>query len=341
MRPDEKIWPATKPSALVHALSAEGVIPADDLLGGTQLTVSQLALADTRVSLNQIIEICRNGLRLSRGPLIGFRAGQRFHVSSCGVFGFALLCSTDIRQAMRFTQRYHPLATPLCEIAYSEECGRAGWMIDPIAHPAVDGPLYRFLLELQFGIHTTVNRDIMGSPFTPLEFHVRYEPQEDVAVYREVFGCEVRFQQPRNRMIWDSAWMDQRPENGNEAAFATVSKLCDKMLEELHQRTGVAGKVRQTLTSHLRRETGLDQVAHTLNLTERTLRRKLREERTSFRQLLDELKMQVAIKHLRDTAMTVEEIASLVGFADTAAFRRAFRRWTYRSPHDFKNLATN
>ena len=77
-------------------------------------------------------------------------------------------------------------------------------------------------------------------------------------------------------------------------------------------------------------------VAKQLHMTERTLRRKLREEETSFRKIIDELRMHVAIRYLRDTYLTVEEVADSLGFSDDASFRLAFRRWTHPSPLEFR-----
>ena len=74
-------------------------------------------------------------------------------------------------------------------------------------------------------------------------------------------------------------------------------------------------------------------------MTPRTLRRRLREQNTSYRQLLDELRMNVAIKYFRDTTLTVEDVAHSLGYSDAANFRHAFRRWTSATPDQFKNIS--
>jgi AraC-like DNA-binding protein len=90
---------------------------------------------------------------------------------------------------------------------------------------------------------------------------------------------------------------------------------------------------------NLMRPTNLEDVARNLNMSARTLRRKLREENTSFRQLVDELRRDFALRYLRDTDLTVEDIAETLGFSDAANFRHAFRRWTNASPHEFRNAS--
>jgi len=100
--------------------------------------------------------------------------------------------------------------------------------------------------------------------------------------------------------------------------------------------------VRSYLLATLGRHTSLDHAAARLVVPVRTLRRKLRDEGTSFRDLFDQLRAEVAIKYLRDTQMTVEDIAHALGFSETANFRHAFRRRNCASPQDFRRtLAIN
>jgi AraC-like DNA-binding protein len=333
--PNEKVYPIVKLATVVAALAADGVPPAE-ALARTQLSSDALSSPATRVSLNQIIECYGNAIKLSRDRFFAYRVGLRFHVSTYGMYGFAILSSTTFRQTMQFAVKYHQLATPLAEIAFREKDGRGIWSINPMPHPAVDASLYRFLTEMQFGIHVSLHRDVMGPSFVPQELHLTYRPPFDARDYRQAFGCAVFFEQPENKLVFDAASLGAVPQFGNEITYATVLSLCDEMMDELQFRTGVAGKVREALLVNLARPTNFDAVARYLKLSSRTLRRKLEDEKTSFRALLDELRMHVAIKFLRDTDLTIEAIADALGFSDAANFRHAFRRWTKGSPQDFR-----
>ena len=80
------------------------------------------------------------------------------------------------------------------------------------------------------------------------------------------------------------------------------------------------------------------QVAQELGMSSRTLRRRLAEAQTSFRQLIDELRRDTALKYLRETEMTVEDVSYALGFSDSANFRHAFRRWTSSTPQAFRGV---
>jgi AraC-like DNA-binding protein len=335
---DDKLYPAVKIAIVADLLREEG-IPAAKALLSTGLSEGNLTSAATRVSLKQVVQCYRNAIQFSSNPFIAYQAGLRFHVSAYGMYGFAILSSTNFRQTMYFATKYHELAAPLADISFNEVGGLGMWAIVPLALPQPDPTLYRFLTEAQFGVHASLHGDVMGPSFAPKELHVTYRPTGDAEAYSQVFGCPVLFEQRGNKFVFDAAWLDRAPKLGSEVTYSSVVSLCDHLLEELHLNAGVAGKVRQALLVNLARPTNFEAIAKHLHMTPRTLRRRLREENTSFRDLLDDLRMQVAIKYFRDTKLTVEDVAHSLGYSDAANFRHAFRRWTKATPDQFKSLS--
>jgi AraC-like DNA-binding protein len=333
--PEERVYPAQKVVVLLDALTREG-IAASRALTAVGLTVQEISDPATRVSLTQVIACCRDAIRLSPDPMFPYRTGLHFHMSTYGMYGFAMLSSMDFRQTMRFAERYHQLAAPLIDMAFGEEDGRAVWTLTPKAHPLMDPWLYRRVVEMYFGIHTSLHRDIMGQDFAPSELRVTFAAPSDPAAYAGALGASVQFCQPRNQLLFDAGWLDRRPNLGNALTYAAVLEVCDRFVDELQRRAGVVGTVRHLLLTNLMRNLSLEDVARDLGMSVRTLRRRLAEQGASYRQLTDELRRDVAINYLRETDMTVEDIAYALGFSDAANFRQAFRRWTSATPHRFR-----
>jgi AraC-like DNA-binding protein len=336
--PDDKVYPVIKLATVVDALAEEG-IPAKDVLAGVRLSREEISSPAARISLNQLIECYGNAAGLSRDPCFSYRTGQRFHVSAYGMYGFAILSSMNYRQTMQFAENYHQLATPFAELHFREQNGSGVWTITPMPHSRVNASLYKFLVEIQLGICVSLHRDVMGPLFTAREFHVTYPRSDNAAKHPDIFECPVSYGEPENRFVFDATWLDGTPRLGNEITHATVVELCDRLMDELRLSAGVAGKVRRVLLGNLMRPRSLGDIAGQLYMSERTLRRKLREESTSFRILADQLRTEIAIKYLRDTELTVEAIAELLGFSDAANFRQAFRRWTKATPHAFRDTS--
>jgi AraC-like DNA-binding protein len=335
--PDEAVYPVVKVATILDALVQQGVASVE-ALKGVQLSQVDIASPATRVSLNQILECYRNAARLSSDPRFAYRTGLRFHVSSYGMFGFAILSSMNFRQTMNFAVQYHALATPSADISFKEANNCGIWTVSPVPHPRVDADLYKFLVELQLGIHVSLHRDVMGPHFVPREVHLTYG-SPNAQSYPDLFGCPVLFGRSENKIVFDAHWLDSVPKLGNEITYAGLRQLCDELMEELQLSTGLVGKVRQVLMINLMRPTSFEAVAGHLGMSPRTLRRKLSEEGTSFRELIDELRMYMAIKYLRDTTLTIEDVAYSLGFSDAANFRHAFRRWTKAAPHEFRDIS--
>jgi AraC-like DNA-binding protein len=336
--PSEKVYPVNKIALVLDALAAEGM-PTDGALKQMRLSKEAIASSTTRVSLNQVIDCYDYAASCVRDPYFAYRTGLRAHLSAYGMYGFAILSSMNYRQTMQFAVNYHLLATPLTNMQFSETDGCGIWHLNPISNTRIDSRLYKFIVEMQFGIILSLHRDVMGPSFSARQFQVAYPQTNDADEYRAMFGAPVSFGQSANRLLFDAGWLDGTPRLGNEITYSTVVSLCDGQIEEFQLRRGLAGKIRQNLMLNLMRPMNFEEVAKNLNMSARTLRRKLREENTSFRQLVDELRRDFALRYLRDTDLTVEDIAETLGFSDAANFRHAFRRWTNTAPHEFRSAS--
>jgi AraC-like DNA-binding protein len=254
------------------------------------------------------------------------------------MYGFAMLSSTNFRQTMKFIKKYSLLSTPIAEDSFEHENGSCAWTIVPASQLRVEAALYKFIVELYCGILTSVFRDIMGLSFGPREVSVTFAPDDRLPPSAEVFGCPVVFRQPENRFVFAEAWLEGKPELGNRITYLSVLRLCDRLMEELRLRVGLVGKVREVLLLNLAQRRSFDDVATVLQMSPRTLRRKLRAENSTFREIQDELRMQIATKYLHDTDLSIEEISFALGFSDAANFGHAFRRWTQRAPNDLRRV---
>lgn len=336
--PDDEVHPAHKLALLVSALAAEGV-GASNALAGVGISYEALGAPETRISLNQMIAGFRNALRLSKDPAFAYRLGLRCHAPAHGMYGFAILSSTDFRRAIDFAIDYRLLAAPLAQVTFTESSTSGVWTITPLAPASVTPELSRYFVEFHIGVCVTLHRDVMGVDFNPRQIRVTFDPPQDVAQYTAMFGCPVLFGQSENQVLFDVDWLDRVPELGNEETFGIVRGICDGLIEDLRSRLGLAGKIRQFLLANLMRSPCIGDVAKAFGLSERTLRRKLRDEDTTYSLLVDGLRRELAIKYLRHTAMTIDDIGYALGFSEPTNFRQAFRRWNGTTPREFRNAA--
>jgi AraC-like DNA-binding protein len=204
-------------------------------------------------------------------------------------------------------------------------------------HTPINDPLYRFIVEMQMGIILSLMRDVMGASFSPKEVVLAFSRPNDFGLAEHFRECKVVFGRAVNEFIFDSTSLNANARLGNRTTYALVESLCDRLITEMSEQAGVAGKVRALLLQDIGRQPSLTAVAGTLKISERTLRRHLAQQGVSFRGLLDELRAQLAVRYLRETSMNNDDVAVAIGFRDPANFRHAFRRWTGRSPSAFRH----
>jgi AraC-like DNA-binding protein len=331
----ERIYESTKLAAVFDALIDQGC-SAGEILRNVNLQEKDVHSPWVRISLAELMTVCKNAIRLSNDPHLPYRIGTSIHISTYGMYGFAILCCPDFRHTMAFAARYHSLAAPLAKIEFDEDDGFGSWTIEPKVHAAIDPQVYRFITEMQIGIHISLMRDIMGPGFTPDQVNLAYSETDDFCLPADQIGCRLGFATERNKIVFRSSWLDQPACLGNKTTYPLIVALCDDLLDELKLRVGIAGEIRALLLRDITNPPSLAAIAKLLEVSDRSLRRQLREQGISFRGLLDELRMQIALKYLRTTKLANEDIALALGFSDAANFRRAFRRWTNKSPSEIR-----
>jgi AraC-like DNA-binding protein len=335
----EQVYEPTKLAAVFDALIERG-FSAGEILQGVNIRPDAVHSPKTRISLNQLMTAYQTAARLSTDRHLPYWIGANIHVSTYGMYGYAILCCPDFRKAMDFATSYHALAAPLATIEFREEGERATWSIEPMVDSIADRQLYRFTTELQIGIHISLMRDVMGAAFVPQEVCLTYSQADDFCLTEELVGCSIRFGQPANQIVFKSRWLDQTATLSNRTTYPAIVALCDDLLRDLRLRVGAAGKIRAILLRDIANPPTFDATAELLDVNARSLRRQLRQQGFSFRELRDELRTQLALKYLRSTTLANEDIALALGFSDAANFRRAFHRWTGKAPSQIRGKQT-
>lgn len=334
----DRRYSPTKLAVLVDVASALGV-DAAVVLDGTGLDAAAVADPFTLTSSLQFVTAARNAIRAYDGTDLGVRVGSRLHASSYGMYGYALLCSTSLAHTFDSAVKYHQLANRVLAIRWVEHDGIASWLFpDPheVALPDLDTALYRFLIDLQFAVHVTIIKDVMGAWCVPARAHFAQPRPPHAALLADVLECPIAFDQPRHALGYPSAWLARAPQLANPITAAQVSSQCARLLDELRSQADVTRRVYQELTRTPGQFPDIDAIADSLCITSRTLRRKLEAEGTSYSALLTSVRKALAIDYLSTTTLSIDDIASTLGFSDAVGFRHAFKRWTGTTPSDVR-----
>ena len=155
--------------------------------------------------------------------------------------------------------------------------------------------------------------------------------------FEELLGCPVEFGAAHNQLRLDQSTLARGNPDHCPSTWRQLLDICEKELEQLTRTRSLRERVAQLLGPMLNgREPDLEEVAARLKLPTWTLRRKLAEEGTQFRSILNDTRRDLAMIYIRDTDLAFGEIAYLLGFASAEAFQRAFKRWSGQTPGEFR-----
>ena len=166
-----------------------------------------------------------------------------------------------------------------------------------------------------------------------------YQEPADTTMHRQLLGGEVYFDQPQNRVHVPTLLLDEPQPQANNAIFEALNKEAYAFIQELNSQDSMRDKVRHSLYRLLPKGDGnIEMVSETLNINRRNLQRKLSAESTNFKQLLNELREELAEQYLRDQDLSMMDIAMLLGFSDNSAFTTAFKSWKTISPSEHRKM---
>lgn len=332
---DEKIYPTYKLAKLAAVLEEQGSC-VTEFLEGTNLTRNDIFTNSSHISHRQLIAAYSNAISLSKNPAIGLLAGHRLGVTDYGLYGYALISSATLREALLFSMKYHQMATPTVRMSLriNDEEGISAFRMEDLIK--IDS-LYQFNLELQFGLVFSLFKEMAGPDFRFTEVCAKFPQVEYLEAYKELFDCKISFNQPFNELRFDTGWVDKPLVRANSITAKITKELCDQTLIEMRSKEGLTGDVYRVISSNIRGFGQEEDVANYLNMSSRTLRRKLSAEDTSFQQILNDVRTQLAIEYLKNSDFTIEDIADRLGFSDATNFRHAFKKWTGRTTGSYQS----
>lgn len=330
-------WDVPRPVAtsrhLLEAARLHGVV-ADDCLAGTEVTLADLENSATEVQAGQELAILRNILARVGDPRAFARdVGLQYNFANMGILGYALLASPTLGDAVNVGCRFATLSSSFLRITRCDTDAGAVIEFDDSQVPA---DVREFMRERD--VYAMIN-------LAPLLIGQIGQLESDVALTIELPGIDV----PAERLDFPGLTVEidtsstrsavtiptevlQLPMPAADAATAQACvQQCEDLLEARRQRRGMAALVRARLVRDPGQLPSMAAVADELCITERTLHRRLTAEHTSYRALVDEVRAMLAAA-LLESGLTVEETARQLGYSETAAFTRAFIRWTGTPP---------
>lgn len=303
-------------------------IAAETVLDRTGLTLAEVRDPHTLTSIGQYLIACENIIAAGAQFPDAFAIGSRLHLSAYGMYGYALMCSPTMRDFFDFAVRYQPLATPTVRLEWRAEGDLAIWRFREIYRDVMSGDVRTFLVRQQMKMTFTHIRDTAGADNLPVRALFALAEDEHAADDAQALSCPCSYDEAVNELHYPIGILEQTPELGNRLTRTMLEETCDRLIGQSRISSGLSGEVYHLLMKAPSAFPSMTAIADQLGLQERTLRRRLTAEDTSYGAIVDDVRRKLAIEYLQTTRMSVDDVAWKVGFSDSANLRRAIRRWT-------------
>ena len=305
------------------------------LLERTAIAAEDLTDQDKRIPFGSYVKLVRTAKELSNDPALALHYGAIDDLAQISVVGLISRASESFVEALAQLNRYGKLVIEVDvggdRFALAREDGEL-LLRDNRANPNE----FHELTESTFARMATGAKHF---PDTRLlkKVYVTHAAPPYADEYEAVFGAPVVFASSKNALVLDEAWLTHKLQLEPRYVFGILSEHAEKLLKSLEASKTTRGRVESLLLPQLHTgDVSMDKIAETMAMSRQTLFRKLKDEGTTFEKVLDDLRHKLALHYLSGKKVSISETAYLVGFSEAAAFSRAFKRWTGKSPREMR-----
>jgi len=309
----------------------EAGISTEQLLNKTRIDEMPVTV-EAEFSETHFIALLETAAKLIDDPHLGLRLGQKVGIESYGTFGFALMSCANLRESIQLLLRYGKAFFQPHWHSENRDGGLVLWPILTKGTPVQQ----RLITELAFSQWTFIGNSLYRGRIEGAEIEFIFPEPSNPGIYHSTFEAKITFGAERNHAFLPKHILDTPVKTANVSEHVVFHQQCEEMLRGLNSGEKITTEVRRLLLQSAGDFLNISGVAARLNMSERTLRRRLDDESVSFRSLFEEVRDLLAKEYLTKTVLTIAEIAHLLDYSETVNFRRAFVRWNGVTPKKYR-----
>lgn len=293
---------------------------------------------DARVPAATVHQLWRRAEELSGDSAFGVRTAGAIQPGSFDVLDYACRNCSTVAAGLRLYARYTPLLHDQirASVVAAPDAARLEHVLD-------DGSaLPRQYAEFIIASLVVIVRQASGADVAPRYVEFIHAAPDDVSVHREFFGCPVRFGSPSSGFGLNRVDFDRPLVRAQPGLLAVLERHAERLLAESAKPDSLVSQVRSAIIEHLRSGSlSATEVGRSLGMSDRTLRRRLDADGTTYQHLLADVRQELALRYLEEKHVSIDEVGLLLGFADRSAFVRAFRQWTGKTPAELRRTPSH
>jgi AraC-like DNA-binding protein len=304
----------------------------DAVMRSVGLSFDQLTTQrNLRVPHGACIDMLETAVRMSGRPALGLYCAKMAQPGDLELFEYLVRSSATGADAIEVTRRYLPLI-----LDAEFEVTREGRWIAARLRVAPDLRVTRALFDSAMAFVLRFTARYLVGPLGPFELHLGHDRPDDADEYQRLLGITPVFGCSHYAFVFSPELERAGVREADPVLFSVLKRTADAELDALPRRRTLTRRVRDAIGSALEQGAPLPHVARSLGYSAPTLRRHLEQQGASYRVLLEQVRRDLAARHLEAMELSISEIACHLGFAHAPAFHRAFKRWYGRSPSEYR-----
>ena len=310
-------------------ISRESGFSTEDIIKDARIDLSKPI---DEIEFPRIIDYFYN---YTKDEALMIKLGQRVDVTYFGSFGFALMSCSDFTEAIKLINRYQLLlGTGINFIVLADSNNTKHTL--RVSINILSNLQKKLVTELIISQSIYLLKIITNNK---LKFKIsfQYEGINNKELYESILKCDVEFNQLHNEISIPIDISKEKLISANSAVHIIYEEQCERLLRDLNKIENFSAATRRILLQAGDDFPDIKEVAYKLHISESTLRRRLKEESSSYRKICDEVRDILAKKYLTTTNLTISDIAMLLNYSEAASFRRAFIRWNKVTPNDYRH----
>lgn len=305
-----------------------------ELLKAVNVNPEQLADQEFRLPVSTLLDMFTVIAEKTGALDIGLRMGVTIKPKSYGLLGYVLMFSRTIREGIKSTMGYGRIAFDVGEIVIIDHGDTTEIALHPHCEEFVQSS---FLIDAKLAGWISISKMVSVEYHAPIKVCLTYAEPDNTELIQKVFGDNVHYCAEQNSIHFATQWLDQPFVHADKLMLERLLGEAQQLLDSLGSDQTIAVLVKKDIATLLGQgSANAENIANRMQMTRRTLQRRLSAEGAQFQDLLQEVRHKMALSHLRNMDLSILEIALLLGYTDHSSFTKAFKSWHTISPLEFR-----
>ena len=303
-------------------------------LRGLPLTSMLWVSSEDKLALKQFQQLITNAIKLAGNAEMGLDFGRRLTFTGDGVLGLGPMACNTLMESLHFACRTTTVLNPQVEWKMEAEDEYVRITIEE-AIPWKD--LQTFMVDTSLSVISTMVRHCSAEAADQVRFFFKYEPANDIDVYATSLSSELNFQSHFNGVLIPLECCSAPMPISNPTAVRKAEKALADQIEYIgNQHLNLLRPIQQWVANKKRGIPTNQEVADLFHISSRTLNRRLNAAGTTFKDVIAEVRHNLAVEYLCSDKHSIDEISDLLGYSNSSSFGKAFKGWSGMSPSHYR-----